>query len=139
MRDPIDRFLSAYHFLKAGGITEMDYQFRTRHSEAFESLHTFVDAFQREEGIPKFVHFRPQADFICDSQGALRMDFIGRFEHFETTFRRIARKLQITATLPVVNRGPSRKEESPLTGHEKELLMSFYSKDMKILSTSIVP
>lgn len=135
MRDPIDRFLSAFHFLKAGGITEMDYQFRTKHAEAFETPHTFIEAFRNQENIRRFVHFRPQADFICDSGGAPRMDFIGRFEQFPETFDHITRHLQISTTLPVVNRGPSKSEENSLTVEEKEYILSFYDKDVQILST----
>lgn len=135
MREPIDRFLSAYHFLKAGGITEMDYRFRNQFAAAFENIHTFVDAFHEQEVIRRFVHFRPQADFICDSKGNPHMDFIGRFEQFEASFQAITRHLGVSATLPVVNRGPSKGNEDLLSTDEEMFLRSFYEKDVKILST----
>ena len=53
----------------------------------------------------------PQADFICDSEGRLRVDFLGRFETLHSDFLRICERIGLPAIdIPHVNVSISRIE-----------------------------
>lgn len=133
LRDPETRFLSAYRFLKAGGLTDMDRRFRETHAEAFTDLGSFVEAFRNRDDIRRFVHFRPQTDFICDAKGRFRMDFAGRFEALSESFGLICKRLGVESTLRHVNTTPEAAGRSGLTGRDSEFLRVFYAADYAVL------
>ncbi|WP_299677742.1 sulfotransferase family 2 domain-containing protein [uncultured Roseobacter sp.] len=71
LRDPVDRFLSAFDYLKSGGRNEADRRFAAR-VIAQRSIEEFVDRFASRAGFRhtamRYFHFRPQSDFICDAE-----------------------------------------------------------------------
>lgn len=55
----------------------------------------------------------PQVDFVCDRDGALKVDFLGRFENLQQDFDQVCRAIPMPATkLPHVNISISRIEPS---------------------------
>src|SRR5436190_13384226 len=67
VRDPIDRFLSAYDYLKQGGTTSADASFCARHLSRFDDVNDFVaawanDDFRRE--MMSYYHFQPQVFYV---------------------------------------------------------------------------
>ncbi|EDX78618.1 hypothetical protein MC7420_7271 [Coleofasciculus chthonoplastes PCC 7420] len=41
----------------------------------------------------KLTHFKPQAEFLCDSQGNILVDFIGKVENFKNDLSVVKRKV----------------------------------------------
>lgn len=112
VRNPYDRLLSSYAFLRAGGMNAADTRFAEIHVRPFESFEHFVtEGLARNSDIQKWVHLRPQSDFICDKQGRNMMDFTGRFEKLDKSYENIANILgkpkELTFTNPS-NRGDYR-------------------------------
>ncbi len=69
LRDPVDRFLSAFDYLKSGGRNEQDRRFAQRMIGP-RAIGAFVDRFSENETFRSttmhYFHFRPQTDYVCD-------------------------------------------------------------------------
>jgi len=78
VRDPVDRFVSAFHFLRAGGTAEIEASPRAaRLMQKFKSIVEFMDyvdarnsqALARIDPV-----FHAQADYVLDEHGRLMVD-----------------------------------------------------------------
>lgn len=134
VRNPWDRLLSAYIFLKRGGLNEMDRKWAEENLAKFESFEQFVLEWVNEENIWKWVHFIPQYHFICDKSGFVKMDFVGRHENIDQDFITVASRLNISATLPMMNKTRDdsyRNYYSPVT---RDHVARIYAKDIELFN-----
>ncbi|WP_422073721.1 sulfotransferase family 2 domain-containing protein [Tranquillimonas rosea] len=95
IRDPVDRFLSAFDYLKSGGRNESDRRFAARMIGS-QSVDAFLerlvtDAALRELALEYF-HLRRQADYVCSPE-AVMVDHLIPFE-------RMAEGLSAVAGVP---------------------------------------
>jgi hypothetical protein len=103
VRNPWDRLVSSYFFLKKGGVNEMDRRFAAEKLAPYDNFAAFVEGWLDERNIWSWVHFKPQHYFICDKASRLRVDFVGRIETIESDFRYVCEHLGITAELKRIN------------------------------------
>jgi len=113
VRNPYDRLVSAFFYLKRGGGNHADKRWADRMLSGILTLEDFVAALQCRrfrEGVLSGVHFRPQIDFVCALDGRLFVTFIGRFERLAADYQLVTQRLGLQAVLPHVNR--SNRERS---------------------------
>lgn len=108
VRNPWDRVLSAYYFLKDGGLNSDDARWASRHLARYSDFRTFVKQWMNPESVRSRVHFRPQYEFLCDDRGQLLVDFVGHYESLERDFAYVAKRLSLRADLMHTNRTDSR-------------------------------
>ena len=110
VRHPVDRFVSAYQYLAAGGDGVND-------GVGHDWVHRYSDinAFCQQALRPEFVysgpviHFRPQYLFICDDHcGPPQVDFVGRFEHLLADYARVQETLG--HRIPLVHANATQSE-----------------------------
>lgn len=69
LRDPVDRFLSAFDYLKTGGRNETDRRYSAR-MIGKQTVGAFIDRLSANATIRdttmRYFHFRPQVDYVCD-------------------------------------------------------------------------
>ena len=104
VRNPWDRLLSAYIFLRRGGMNTADATWAERHLARFPDFESFVHEWVSPDNIASWVHFIPQYKWIYDDQGSLQMDFVGRMESITEDFQVVAKRLGTNVELPVTNR-----------------------------------
>jgi hypothetical protein len=105
VRNPWDRLLSAYTFLRQGGLNERDRAFADRHLSAYANFDAFVRGWLSPANVVRSLHFMPQYRFLCEpGRDRPRTDFIGRFESLERDFEHVRRVLGLTAPLAHLNR-----------------------------------
>ena len=82
LRDPYERFLSAYQFLIKGGIvgSKSDLLYKII-LEKYASLDAIVADLDNLK--TKIVHFVPQHEFICDKNGTLIVDLLFSFDKLD--------------------------------------------------------
>jgi len=84
VRDPIERFVSAYSYLKCGGSNEFDRFVSQRFLRG--DVEQFVEMLrncQLDHPVMRYWHFRPQAEFVLSSADILMVDRLIRFEQLE--------------------------------------------------------
>lgn len=135
VRDPWDRVLSGFDYLKAGGNQAADLAI----SEALQRYDTFEDFIRLGlcDGYMLYHPvFRPQSWYLCDWAGNVMVDFLGHYESLDKDFCVVAEQLGIPASLPVLNRtttttGPrSIDRRTPMA---MEAIARIYADDYRLL------
>jgi hypothetical protein len=138
VRNPWDKLVSAFHFLKKGGLTVSDKKWSDKNLSPYADFDAFVrNGIQRKE-IRAFPHFRPQSDFICLSRGKPGVDFLGYFENLEEDFSYVCRRLNVNPPLLELNRNLSRKKDyrDYYTDETRRIVARFYADDIEMLGYS---
>ncbi|MAB37988.1 MAG: hypothetical protein CL528_10055 [Aequorivita sp.] len=135
VRNPWDRLVSTYFFLKKGGLTEKDKIWADANLLAFTDFKDFVKLWLTEENINNSLHFQHQHVFLIDEKGNIAVDFIGRFENIKEDFKKITDKLNIKRTLKKTNTS-KRKEDYRLYYDEetKAIVNEVYRKDIQLFN-----
>jgi chondroitin 4-sulfotransferase 11 len=103
VRNPWDRLVSAFFYLKAGGMDAPDRRWAREHLAAYHTFKDFVHGWVNEANIWTWIHFLPQSYFVIDRAGCKTVDFVGRFECIERDFAQVAARLQFSAPLRRMN------------------------------------
>lgn len=136
VRNPWDRLYSAYSFLKKGGMIDMDRVWAAEHLASYSDFGSFVRGWVNEENIQTWVHFLPQCYFICDSEGKVMMDFVGRMENMENDFAYVADRLGCTKNLAKVNTGNNRHYSTYYDEETREIVRRVYARDIELFGYS---
>jgi len=105
VRNPWDRLLSAYEYLKKRCDADMnfpDHRWAASNLTEYKSFHDFVISLEDEKirkSIKKYIHFRDQIDWISSSgmNKKILMNFVGRYEKFQTDYTEICSALDLPA------------------------------------------
>lgn len=66
VRNPWDRLVSAYHFLKKGGMNDADREWAQSNISEYEDFESFVVNWLNKDNIWKYYHFYPQHYFFLE-------------------------------------------------------------------------
>lgn len=128
VRNPWDRLVSAYHYLRAGHPTSpiaVDLQ-------KCRDFQEFVTELLHDPRVASEQHIQPQHQFVTDSRGRLAVDFVGRFERLAEDFAYIADRVHPGAALGVTN--PSRHEgyRTYYSDVTRAIVGEFYHRDIAL-------
>lgn len=134
VRNPWDRLVSAFFFLKKGGVDEEDLEFSKRYLSKYPDFDSFVEKGLLDDDIINWIHFVPQYKFVCLRDNMLATDFVGRVESLDRDFATIANKLGIEAALSKINVTRSRKKDfrSYYTKRTVEIVSEIYRDDIEL-------
>ena len=132
VRNPWDRLVSTYFFLRKGGMNEPDRRWSVEHLTEFPDFDSFVRGWVEEGNVWSWVHFRPQHYFICDERLELKMDFVGRMENMEVDYAYVATRLGCKRTLQVVNKGAHRDYREYYSPETREIVGHVYAVDIRL-------
>lgn len=121
VRNPWDRLVS-WHCMCLQNPPTNAFQraVRERHAD-------FAD-FIRCAGDPDLARVRmPQADYLCDGDGALLVDFVGRFERLEEDFARLG--LPASGMLPRLNTSRHDDYRRYYTDELREIVAERFARD----------
>jgi hypothetical protein len=138
VRNPYDRLVSAFFFLKKGGINEDDKNWAEKNLSTYDSFDVFVKDWVNKENIQTEIHFRPQCDFICLEKNRPGVDFIGYYENLAADFQYVCRKINSASTLLAKNRNLSREKDfrEYYTEETKAIVADVYADDIRLLGYS---
>ena len=80
-------------------------------------------------------------ELVCDKQGNILADYIGRFENLEKDFKYIKEKLSLKGTLEHVNKNPLERNKNYLDYYEQEsieLVNYVYKDDFEIFGYEMI-
>lgn len=139
VRNPWDRILSAFTFLKSGGINEYDKKWGEKYLSRYENLNDFIIDLQNHQfknQVFKHMHFKPQYKFICDERLNLKVDFVGRFENINHDFDIVRKNLGIERELIKSNTSKHVHYSEYYTSETKDIVAKLYALDIKLLKYS---
>jgi hypothetical protein len=129
VRNPWDRALSTFLYLLRGGSNERDAQFRDQYLAQYGgSFEAFV------QDLPGFLgtkFFAPQSVWICDSEGGLIADFVGRFETLHQDLAAVGRTIAIDpSSLGHRNVTKHRPYGEHYTAKSRDIVAHAYARDV---------
>lgn len=133
VRNPWDRLVSTWAFLRKGGMNEQDRHWADTVLCHYPDFDSFVHGWLSPQSIQSWVHFRPQHTFFCDAHGQAQVDFVGRFERLEQDFAVVAERLGCSRPLARVNaseRGDYRRYYTP---EMRRIVAEVYARDIELL------
>ncbi|MEM7239723.1 MAG: sulfotransferase family 2 domain-containing protein, partial [Pseudomonadota bacterium] len=135
VRNPWDRVVSSYCYLKAGGRNPADAADAARIVAPHRDFDTFVRAYLGSGREPRQKHFIPQHRFLAATGGGPPLvDFIGRFERLEGDFATVCERLDIENRLDRENATGSRPADyrSLYTDQTAEIVGRAYARDAEL-------
>jgi hypothetical protein len=138
VRNPWDRLVSAFLFMKSGGRTAEDREWAARNLAAYTDFESFVKGWVSIKNIRRYLHFHPQVDFICSRNGKSGLNFTGRYESLEEDYALIRNRLGIKADLLKlnVNRSGSGDYMKYYTAETMHIVGNVYAEDVRLLGYS---
>ncbi|TNC82677.1 MAG: hypothetical protein C9356_02025 [Oleiphilus sp.] len=133
VRNPWDRLVSAYFFLKGGGYDQQDRRWFESELADYESFDDFVINWLNKKNIWKWYHFQPQYHYMLDSLGKVSLDFIGFVENLEEDFRLIASQIGVNASLSQSNRSQHKGYQHYYSDETIARVSEVYAEDIKLL------
>lgn len=132
VRNPWDRLLSAWTFLKAGGFDEHDRLWAEKNLGPYPDFESFVMNWVTPKNIRKKNHFQLQSYYVCHPDGCLGVDFVAYLENLPEDFKIIASRLGVDTTLSQSNRSRHADYRDAYTEEMKELVAEVYRKDIDL-------
>jgi chondroitin 4-sulfotransferase 11 len=134
VRNPWDRLVSTYSFLRRGGMNEQDRMWSERNLSVYQDFASFVRGWVSEENVWSWVHFVPQTHFILNHQGAVMVDYVGRFERLGEDFAYVATRLGRDIRLGKTNESAHRHFSSYYDEETREIVRRVYARDIAELN-----
>ncbi|MDQ3684798.1 MAG: sulfotransferase family protein [Acidobacteriota bacterium] len=132
MRNPWDRLVSAYTFLKRGGMNDGDKKWAARNLAKYDDFDSFVKGWVNRRNIWKGLHMIPQYEFVSMNNTLPLVDFIGRLERMEEDFNLIRAKLGVEGELLKLNMSSRRDYRELYTDETKQIVADAYREDIEI-------
>lgn len=137
VRNPYDRFVSAFEYMRKGGRNKFDSEWAERNLSHYKDFASFVVALKQPQirrTLLDWMHFRPQHDLLCDADGTLMVDFVGKYETLETDFQKVSDRLGKSMALPHFNRVERNCYEAYYSPETRAIVHSIYAKDFELFN-----
>ena len=137
VRNPWDRLVSAFYFLKNGGITPFDKKWAQDNIQEFNTFDEFVIGWLNKEKINSETHFKPQTYWICDENKKIMVDFIARLETIDQDFLFIANKIgSKNKTIKKLNASSRLDYRKYYSDRTKNIIRNIYKDDIELFGYS---
>lgn len=136
VRNPWARLVSAYCFLKDGGMNQTDKAWMEKNLVDYKDFNEFVTGWVNEENINSYVHFIPQYKFISDKNGIIRADFVGKTENFQKDVEVVLSAIGFKAEFTNENKSKHNIYTDYYDEQTKEIVAKVYEKDIELFGYS---
>jgi len=133
VRNPWDRLVSAYFFLKNGGFNELDKAWFSEELGVYSGFEDFVRTWLNKKNIWKWYHFQPQYHYILEKRKMMSLDFIGFLENIDEDFMYISKRIGVNCSLPSSNKSKHATYTNYYTDETKNIVAEVYAEDIKLL------
>lgn len=139
VRNPWDRFVSSFHYLKQGGIGYFDKDFSRKYLHDTPDFNAFVEKMMTnknfEKSVMRWIHFIPQIDFISLSGKKVDLDYLVKLEKLDTDFPVLSKKLGLDdKSLTESNKSIRDNYQTYYTDKSRQYVYELYKNDCEILN-----
>lgn len=135
VRNPFDRLVSAFFFLKRGGLNEGDRNWAEANIGRFNSFEDFVHNWVTKENVRTWKHFAPQYQYVFEPHNSkMQVDFLGFFENLEEDYRHIKVRIKDSLDLQALNKSKNRKldYQGYYTDSMRKIVEQVYYRDIEL-------
>jgi hypothetical protein len=134
VRNPWDRLVSSFHFLRDGGLNEADQVWGRANLARFADFDDFVLNGLPDWRIRRYMHFIPQSRFVTlPGRRGPQVDFVGKMENLAHDFKVVADRLGCDPVLEVRNKGNRNADYHPYYSlRTKAVVERYYREDIKM-------
>jgi hypothetical protein len=135
VRNPWDRLVSAYFFLKQGGMDVRDKQWAVEYLSNITSFDQFVKEWVNSENILKKNHFMPQYLYLNNGEAGSRtilVDYVGRIEDIDAGFEHVSKKINSEFILTSENSSNHNGYREYYTEETKAIVRDVYAFDVEL-------
>ncbi|XSG86418.1 MAG: sulfotransferase family 2 domain-containing protein [Methylohalobius sp. ZOD2] len=133
-RNPWDRLVSAYFYLKKGGCNEHDKEWSQKHLSNYDTFDQFVRDLPQKRFFDTWIHFIPQHKFITDPLGRISVDYIGQVENLSQQIQVICEKIKINppANPKKTNTSDHKHYSEYYTPETIQIVEGIYKRDLEL-------
>ncbi len=134
VRNPWDRLVSAYHFMKGGGGTSGDQKWAEKYLLPYANFDTFVTQALRLPEVQSRHYFRPQYSYIC-LPGSTQplVDYIGRVENLQQALDHICSQLGMDQhQIQRVNTSQRGNYQEYFNSDTRDIASQVYAEDLQL-------
>ena len=132
VRNPWDRLVSAYFFLKNGGFNNRDREWFNQELGNVPNFDQFVKQWLNRTNIWKWHHFRPQYHYVLDRRQKVSLDFVDLVENIDADFTYIAGRVGTAGVLPRTNASRHGSYVNYYTQETIDIVTDVYREDIEI-------
>jgi hypothetical protein len=135
VRNPWDRVVSAFIYLKKGGMNENNRTWALENLSAYNDFNTFATKWINKKNIRSHSHFRPQYQFVClPGKREPAVDFIGYFENLEADYSFVRGKIGTGVELRTMNVTSEKQRDyrSYYSEETKQIVADVYCEDIEL-------
>lgn len=132
VREPVDRCLSAYRYLRDGGMNDADERFADAYVRPHETAEAFIWDGLRDPAARTSLHFRPQWTFVCDLGRRLGVGSLLRFESLVEDYDAWRAASGLGKPLPHLN-ASHRGTCDVLSDEARRHVAGLYARDYAVL------
>lgn len=132
VRNPWDRLVSAYYYLKDEDRSDFDKQQAAESILNYTTFEDFVTDFVPRGNLNAFIHLKEQHLFLRLPGRPIGVDFVGRFERLNEDFAAIAKRLGKSVALEHRNASTLRKSDyrDVYTPKMVDIVAKAYARDI---------
>lgn len=131
VRNPWDRFVSAYHFLQCDGINRRDADFRRRVLARYPTFEHFVLGWLTPARAQTQVHFVPQFEFLLSGSNSIGLDLVARFESLPSDYQSIATRIPGSSPLVESNQSCRSHYREYYSARSRAIVADVYRRDIE--------
>lgn len=127
-RNPWDRFVSSYFYLKEGGMGRFDQRAKKKYIDRFSSFSEFVKNVDYEDLTTNQIHFRQQSYYLDNT-----IDYIGKYEDIQAGIDFVCDSLSIhRVVLPHKNKSSHANYRKYYDNETREIVERIYNDDITL-------
>lgn len=136
VRNPWDRLVSAYHFLKNGGFNDKDRQFFEAHLSHYPTFDNFVKDWLTPQTLRWIHHFRPQSDYLSLTRdGKTPLNDLYFFENLDQDLANSPNPTLSALEVPRKNHAPESSAHylDHYSPESLRIVEDLYQRDIRLL------
>ena len=133
VRNPYDRLVSAYFYLKDLKRSGADAIFRDAHLNKYSTFDEFVKYGLERREIITWIHFIPQVEFLKNNDGEILIDRIAKFEEISKEYDMLRTRLGFGEALTKINSSKRLRYKDYYNSETINIVKKIYSEDFSKL------